>query len=1055
MAPSLESLFGSFYYAYPTCVAIYYFICYAIATCTLRTSTSKDQHPRRSLITSLMAITVLTYFSQVLLILVSQNPAREDAIVGLLSCVLVFGLELAVLHDTETPLWHPYIGSFAIGLIFDPLLEAMSLHLRSHETARPFRFTEISLVATRLACVLLILTVYFACLKGSALEFGSDSERQSLLRKGGSEDTLVTEYGATDSTEDDSTKASNKPPECEWERRQRIAKEQRDKRLKETGSWWTYAMGFKLFLPYVWPVNNRGLQIRAVLVGLCLLANNGLNVLIPTQIGIVTDTLTSSYNNSLAKTHNDPLTNTQGSPKSYSSWDSPWIQVLIFAGLKLSASEAGISLIRKRLWLPVEFYSERAIVEAAHSHVMNLDANFHDTQSLSDVLVAIQNGQSISDMLETICFQALPNLIDLVVAFIYLSIMFGPYEGFITISTSVLFLYISTTVIARMRSARETEISAYFEEHYVLQSGISGWSTVSSFNQVRYEENRYSLAIGDRIAKQKVVWIGYMTAHAFQYLVLLSGLLAGLFLAVYQVTRGIIRPGAFLTLLTYWSQLMSPLNFFAGLGRSISRNLLQAERLLDIMQTKSSVVNKPDAPPFQFKAGAVQFKDVKFSYDNKKQVLKKIDFSVQPGTTIAFVGQTGAGKSTILKLLDRFYDVTEGCIKIDGQDIREVDLHSLRAHIGVVPQNPSLFNDTIMNNIRYAKLEATDEEVFEACRAAAIHDQILGFSEGYGTRVGERGMKLSGGELQRVAIARAILRQPKIVLLDEATSAIDTETEFLIQQALRRLCKNRTTFIVAHRLSTIVNADRIVVVTNGEILEQGNHETLIAAGGKYADLWSKQIFVKPKGQDVDDEGDKGDAQNLNTPKRSNTTDTKENGVQAKESTREGEAQSTEVKTPSGHKKEGSKLNPDAPEFTPRSLLSPMAKTMTVTHDPFSPTPVITTKATPIKIQKPDGPVVSFSPAPVVTTSATPIKLQTAGGPVVSLPCPTGRSWTQSTSESSTDNGFVAKENTAKPMNNPETEQKNNTRKVSYKIPRYTGARRNQSRSEPSDSNTKS
>lgn len=906
MAPSLELLFKILCYAYPTSVSIYYFVCYAIAACTLRTSASKDEHPRRSLITSLMVITVLTYFSHILLILISQCPAREDTIVGLLSCVLVFGLELAVLHDTETPLWHPYIGSFAIGLVFDPLLEALSLHLCGRGPTRSFRFIEISLVATRLACVILILTIYLTCYKGSAHGLGSDSERQSLLRKGSSEDTLITDYGTTDAAEDDSIKTSNKAPECEWERRQRIAKEQRDKRLKETGSWWTYAMGFKLFLPYVWPVNNRGLQVRAVLVGLCLLANNGLNVLIPTQIGIVTDTLTSSYNKSLATTHNGAPSNLydiQGSPKSPSSWDSPWIQVLIFAGLKLSASEAGISLIRKRLWLPVEFYSERAIVEAAHSHVMNLDANFHDTQSLSDVLVAIQNGQSISDMLETICFQALPNLIDLVVAFIYLSIMFGPYEGFITISTSVLFLYISTTVIARMRSARETEISAYFEEHYVLQSGISGWSTVSSFNQVHYEENRYSLAIQDRIAKQKVVWIGYMAAHAFQYLVLLAGLLAGLFLAVYQVTHGIIRPGAFLTLLTYWSQMMSPLNFFAGLGRSISRNLLQAERLLDIMQTKSSIVNKPDAPPFQFKAGSVEFHNVKFSYDNKKQVLKKIDFSVQPGTTIAFVGQTGAGKSTILKLLDRFYDVTEGCIKIDDQDIREVDLHSLRAHIGVVPQNPSLFNDTIMNNVRYAKLEATDEEVFEACRAAAIHEQILGFSEGYNTRVGERGMKLSGGELQRVAIARAILRQPKIVLLDEATSAIDTETEFLIQQALRRLCKNRTTFIVAHRLSTIVNADRIVVVTNGEILEQGNHETLIAAGGKYADLWSKQIFVKPKGQDTDEEDDKDDAQNFDTPKRSTIADAKEDGAQTGEPTKSGKEQSAEMKTPSGHKKE--------------------------------------------------------------------------------------------------------------------------------------------------------
>lgn len=218
-----------------------------------------------------------------------------------------------------------------------------------------------------------------------------------------------------------------------------------------------------------------------------------------------------------------------------------------------------------------------------------------------------------------------------------------------------------------------------------------------------------------------------------------------------------------------------------------------------------------------------------------------------------------------MKLLDRFYDVTEGSIRIDGQDIRDVDLYSLRAHIGVVPQNPVLFNDSVIDNVRYARLDATDDEVYDACKAASIHDQILTFSDGYKTRVGERGMKLSGGELQRVAIARAMLKQPKIVLLDvrqraalltaqvkltsllqEATSAVDTETESKIQSALRRLCKNRTTFIVAHRLSTIVNADRIMVVNNGEIIEQGTHEDLIAAEGKYAELWSKQ--VRPSGR---------------------------------------------------------------------------------------------------------------------------------------------------------------------------------------------------------------
>ncbi|KKY38326.1 putative heavy metal tolerance protein [Diaporthe ampelina] len=790
MAPSLDLFLKILYYAYPTLVFAYYVVCYAFATCTLQTPPSKEQHPRRRLMTSLMLVAILTYLSQALLIIFSPSPVRQDAIVGLLACVLVFGLELAILHDTKSPLWYIYLGSYAIALVFDPLLELSSLHLNPGAYSKSVYFVDVSLVSIRLICIITALLTYFAWRDGrGAQEAGTDAERQSLIRKkalGGSEDTLISEYGATDTNSDDSAKSSSKSPECEWERRQRLAKEQRDKRLKETGSWWTYALGFKLFVPYVWPVNNRGLQIRAALVGICLLANNGLNVLIPTQLGTVMDTLTKSY---------------QGDDVPASLWDSPWIQVLIFAGLKLSASEAGISLLRRRLWMPVEFYADRAITEAAHSHVMNLDANFHDTQSLSDVLVAIQNGQSISNMLETICFEALPNLIDLVVAFIYLTFKFGPYEGLITISTSIVFLYISTTVIARLRSARETEISAYFEEHYVLQSGISGWTTVSSFNQVQYEENRYSSAVQDRISKQKVVWVGYYAAHAFQYLVLLGGLLAG----------------------------------------------------------------------------SVDFKGVNFSYDNKKQVLKNVNFSVDPGQTIAFVGQTGAGKSTILKLLDRFYDVTEGAIEIDGQDI-------------------------LMNNIRYARLEATDEEVYEACRAAAIHDQILGFAEGYNTRVGERGMKLSGGELQRVAIARAILKQPKIVLLDEATSAIDTETEFQIQHALRRLCKGRTTFIVAHRLSTIVNADRIVVVMNGEISEEGNHETLISAGGKYAELWSKQIFVKPKEPNMDAEGNTGDENSLKSTKV--TTKSNVNGVVTEdEGSTENGVKQAEVKTPSGHKKE--------------------------------------------------------------------------------------------------------------------------------------------------------
>jgi len=382
-----------------------------------------------------------------------------------------------------------------------------------------------------------------------------------------------------------------------------------------------------------------------------LLLNNALNVLIPRQLGIVTDSL-NNYNDT-----------------------NPWVQVIIFAALTFSASEAGLSLVRQWLWLPVEFYSFEALSTAAYSHVLNLSSDFHDTKSSSDIMMAIQAGQSISDLLESICFRAVPMLIDMVVAFTYLSVIFGPYEALITFATAIIFLYIAGRLIARLQSARRGEMSAWFEEHYVRQAGIQGWSTVAAFNQIGHEEQRYSSVVKHRVEKSQSVYIGYLVAYALQYLVLFAGLLAGAFLAVYQVTTGQATPGQFIMLLTYWAQMVAPLNFFATLGRSLSRNFVQAEQLLDIMQTKPSIVNRNDADELKFTGGRVTFKHVSFSYDDKKKILKDINFEAEPGTTVAFVGATGAGKSTILKLLDRFYDVTEGNIEIDGQDIREVELH--------------------------------------------------------------------------------------------------------------------------------------------------------------------------------------------------------------------------------------------------------------------------------------------------------------------------------------------------------------------------------------------
>ncbi|KAK4658476.1 hypothetical protein QC762_102140 [Podospora pseudocomata] len=1028
-SPIFRHLLASLHYGYPAAVFIYYTISSTIAVCTLQTRStaeSKD-HPRRRFISWLLMLGILSWFAQLgylLFVAVAEEkfpPAEQDVIIGLLSCALVFGVQFAGLWEAEKAvvLW-PYMGSVGMGMVFEPVLVWLTWKTRVETGGLGFRkIFDFSAAGARWAAFGLVLMFYFEGVWNVKREKATDMERQGLLNKtnghvngveSDGEERSQNGYGATS---DSSTDASQSPTtdavESPWERRERQANEAMEKRLKEKGNWVTYAKSFLVFFPYVWPVNHRSLQVRVVLVGVCLLAMNAINVLIPRQMGIIMDSLAGDVDR------------------------NPWTEVMIFAGLKLVASEAGLSLLRQWLWIPVEYYSFDAMSTAAYSHVLNLSSDFHDSKSSSDIMMAIQSGQSISNMLESICFQAVPMLIDMTVAFIYLSYTFGPYEGFITIATAAVFLYIATRMISKLKSARRGEVSAWFKEHYVRQAGIQGWSTVTCFNQVGHEEARYSEAVKDRVAKSQKVYFGYVVAYAFQFLVLLSGLLAGAFLAVYQITHGQVTPGKFIMLLTYWAQLVAPLTFFAGLGKTISKDLIHAEQLLEIMQTKPTIKNKEGAPPLHFTGGRVKFENVCFSYDKKKEILRNIDFEATPGMTVAFVGATGAGKSTILKLLDRFYDVTKGSITIDGQDIRDVDLFSLRGQIGIVPQSPILFDDTIMNNVRYAKLTATDEEVHEACKAASIHEQIMGFSDGYNTRVGERGVKLSGGELQRVAIARAILKRPAIVLLDEATSAVDTETEQKIQEALRTLCKGRTTFIVAHRLSTIMNADRIIVVGGGEIVEQGSHEELILQeDGKYAELWSKQIFVKPKdSKDSTPDGTRSPVKGRKAPnivndlsaeatnsvlaKVTNKPSVQTNGDVTKDpsSAVNGSVGSENTKPASGavngHKKEDTsssssrlRLNPGAPTFMPRisttTPSSPVGRVVDRSFGNDSPrvVPLTTTPAPPLSpvaplprgLVPPPGVIppnhhVQFFATPVVMVpagaAATPYPLFPPGG----------------------------------------------------------------------------
>ncbi|KAJ3567959.1 hypothetical protein NPX13_g6585 [Xylaria arbuscula] len=568
--------------------------------------------------------------------------------------------------------------------------------------------------------------------------------------------------------------------------------------------------------PYVWPQKDYGVQIRIGLVGVCILVNNGINLLIPRQYGILVDYLSTS------------------------SEKNPWLQVAIFMTLRLLSSEAGIQFVRKMLWLPVEQYWEKALSTAAFSHVMCLSADFHDSTDPAELYMAIMSGNGISHIAEMACFQAIPAIFDLIIAITYLSIKFGPYEGLIIFATTVALIKFSLHTISSAKNQQRRVREKRSDETKSQYHGISRWFTIVLFNQTQRTIFDHSKALKSRLLASKDVYKSHNISSAIRYLISLIGLLGSIWVVVYQIRSGKATAGDFALLLSYWNQITAPLGFFVALGRGINQQLADLERLVDILHRLPSTADTAGAQPLQFVSGKVDFQGVGFSYDGTTKVLDDFDLSVPPGYTVALVGPSGGGKTTIVSLLTRQYLSQKGSISIDGHDIRHVTQQSLRSIIGLVPQSPQLFENTILENIRYARPDASDQDVYDACKAAAIHDQIIAFPDGYQTCVGGCNAKLSGGQIQRIAIARVILMNPKIVLLDEATSSVDTDTEHLIQKALDSLCKSRTTFIIAHRLSTVMKADMIYVISEGKIIESGNHQDLILQQGKYTSLWSKQ-----------------------------------------------------------------------------------------------------------------------------------------------------------------------------------------------------------------------
>lgn len=545
-------------------------------------------------------------------------------------------------------------------------------------------------------------------------------------------------------------------------------------------SWWEYLRGYHVFFPYLWPAKEFRLQMLVLVCFVLVILQRAVNVMVPIRLGILVNALA------------------EASRTGYSAM--PWKELVIYLGLKLMQGPSAIlGSLRSMLWIPVTQHSYISLQTAAFEHVHTLSLDFHLGKRTGELLSALNKGGSVNQFLEQTTFQVAPTLMDLFVAIGFFWFEFGALYALC--ATIITFSYLVLTI--RMASTRADQrrdmVNADREEEAVKNDSITAYETVKYFNAEPFEFQRYRSAITTFQNAEARVTAGMNMMNMWQTVVFTSGMLIVMTIAAYEVVIGRRDIAQFIMVMTYLNQLQGPLNFFGSFYRTVQQAMISGERLLELFKIQPNMVDKPGVPPLENCQGHIEWKNVDFDYANSP-ALRDLSFECRPGTTTAFVGESGGGKSTIFRLMFRYYNCKSGNIEIDGRDVKDLTIDSVRRAIGVVPQETILFNETIRYNLKYANQDCTDEEMEEACRAASIHDRIMSFPDGYNTKVGERGMRLSGGEKQRVSIARTILKKPKIILLDEATSALDSETEQQIQGKLfqnKELGKGKTLLIIA------------------------------------------------------------------------------------------------------------------------------------------------------------------------------------------------------------------------------------------------------------------
>ncbi len=575
--------------------------------------------------------------------------------------------------------------------------------------------------------------------------------------------------------------------------------------------------------PYLWPKNAPAMRVRVVLaIGVLVLAKL-IAVATPYFFKLAVDTLGGEAE----------------SPTALLTLGAVGL-TLAYGATRLIST--GFQQLRLVIFAPVTERASRRIALEVFAHIHRLSLRYHLSRQTGALARIIDRGVAgIQTVLSVALFSTGPLILELV---LICGVLLGVFDvRFVAIVAVTIVVYVAFTfIVSEWRVGLRREMNDRDKDmNQKAMDSLFNFETVKYFAASGREEARYEAALRTFQSSSLRVTYSMAALNFGQAFLITAGLVGVMVLAAVGVERGTLTVGDFVMVNAYMLQVIGPLNFLGGIYRQLRQSLVDMDEMFGILERPTEVSEKPGAPALQVTRGEVTLKDAHFYYDANRPILKGVDIHVGAGETVAIVGPSGAGKSTIGRLLFRFYDVTQGALVIDGQDVRDVTLQSLQEQIGVVPQDTVLFNDTIGYNIAYGNPDAGPEQIEAAARSAQIYDFVMGLPDKFETRVGERGLKLSGGEKQRVGIARTLLKDPPIILLDEATSALDSETERDIQDALDRMSEGRSVLVIAHRLSTVVGADRIYVLEDGQVVEEGTHVALLAQDGRYARMWARQL----------------------------------------------------------------------------------------------------------------------------------------------------------------------------------------------------------------------